>query len=99
MAERGKMSDLLTAIDRRGLIRESYRIEGIQAEECRSIFLDWALFDEHEMPQADRIRLLISAYAEDKPDHPMTTVLKSALAPALTTARRRGGRAGRARES
>ena len=30
-------------IDPRGLIYESYRIEGIRIEECRSIFLDWAM--------------------------------------------------------
>jgi len=31
------------ADDPKGLIRESYRIEGIGMAECRSIFLDWAL--------------------------------------------------------
>ena len=30
-------------LDAKGLIREAYRIEGISAPECRSIFLDWAL--------------------------------------------------------
>ncbi len=29
--------------DPKGLIRESFAIEGIGAPECRSIFLDWAL--------------------------------------------------------
>ena len=29
--------------DPRGLILESYRIEGITEGQCRSIFLDWAL--------------------------------------------------------
>ena len=29
--------------DPKGLIRESYRMEGIGSAECRSIFLDWAL--------------------------------------------------------
>jgi hypothetical protein len=29
--------------DPKGLIRESYRIEGITAGECRSILVDWAL--------------------------------------------------------
>ena len=33
----------LDEIDWKGLIRESYRIEGIEPEECRSIFLDWAI--------------------------------------------------------
>ena len=30
-------------LDPKGLIADSYRIEGITAGECRSIFLDWAL--------------------------------------------------------
>ena len=30
-------------IDPKALIRESYAIDGITIEECRSIFLDWAL--------------------------------------------------------
>ena len=30
-------------LDPKGLIREAYRIEGITAAQCRSIFLDWAL--------------------------------------------------------
>mgnify|MGYP000087492773 CR=1 FL=1 len=31
------------ALDPKGLIEESYKIDGIVAPECRSIFLDWAL--------------------------------------------------------
>jgi len=31
------------ARDPRGLIREAYKIDGITASQCRSIFLDWAL--------------------------------------------------------
>ena len=30
-------------LDKKGLVYEAYRIDGIVAEECRSIFLDWAL--------------------------------------------------------
>ncbi len=33
----------LTQADPKGLVRESFVIEGITASECRSIFLDWAL--------------------------------------------------------
>ena len=33
----------LTEADPKGLVRESYAIEGISPGECRSIFLDWAL--------------------------------------------------------
>jgi hypothetical protein len=30
-------------VDPKGLIRESYAIEGITPQECRSILIDWAL--------------------------------------------------------
>ena len=32
-----------TEADPKGLVRESYAIEGITIEECRSIFIDWVL--------------------------------------------------------
>ncbi|MCK8484996.1 hypothetical protein MUY21_13205 [Aliiroseovarius sp. S2029] len=88
------MTDLIKAIDPRGLIRESYRIDGIRIEECRSIFLDWALFDDHEMPQAERIKTLLTHFGADAPEHPMTEVMKLALEEA-TAPKRRGGRKGR----
>ena len=78
------MTDLIKAIDPRGLILESYRIEGIRIEECRSIFLDWALFDDHEIAQADRITALLAHYGAQAPEHPMTAVMKSALEEAAT---------------
>ena len=69
--------------DPKGLIRESYRMEGIGPAECRSIFLDWALSlpDGHDSAAAD---------------HPMTQVLREGKT-TLTTPRRRGGWRGRAR--
>lgn len=88
------MTDLMTAIDPRGLIRDSYVIEGITPCECRSIFLDWALFDDHEMTQEKRIEALLDHYGEASPAHPMTHVLRDALVKA-DTPKRRGGRAGR----
>ena len=33
----------MTLADPKGLVRESYAIDGITAPECRSVFLDWAL--------------------------------------------------------
>ena len=33
----------LAEADPKGLVRESYQIDGITVGECRSIFLDWAL--------------------------------------------------------
>ena len=80
--------------DPKGLMRESYAIEGITAAECRSIFIDWAL---SLAPGADvmaALRLLIAAYAAAAPAHPMSLVLSDALAhPARPE--RRGGRKAR----
>jgi hypothetical protein len=80
--------------DPKGLVRESYRIEGITADQCRSIFLDWALSLPLGAPVADAARALIAVYDTDAPGHPMTAVLSEALtAPAVP--KRRGGRAAR----
>jgi hypothetical protein len=40
--EMGRRALLLKEADPKGLVRESYRIEGITLGECRSIFVDWA---------------------------------------------------------
>lgn len=79
--------------DPKGLIRESYRIDGITIEECRSIFLDWALSVPADNP-VDIIKNLLTDHGAKAPHHPMTQTLTSALADA-GPARRRGGRAGR----
>ena len=84
----------LTEADPKGLVRESYRIDGITAGECRSIFLDWALSIPNSRSVPDAVRVLIATYAAGAPDHPMNTVLAQGLA-APATAQRRGGRAGR----
>ena len=80
--------------DPKGLIRESYRIEGIAAGECRSIFVDWALSLPDGADFADPARLLLSVYGAEAPGHPMTVVLTQALAQP-DEPRRRGGRAAR----
>lgn len=84
----------VTEADPKGLIRESYAIDGITAGECRSIFLDWAL----SLPVAADVPIaataLIAHYGTRAPDHPMSTVLHEGLA-APSHPRRRGGRAGR----
>jgi hypothetical protein len=85
--------DLIEA-DPKGLVRESYRIDGITAGECRSIFMDWALSIPTERSVPDAVRVLIATYAAANPDHPMTAVLGQALA-APAEPRRRGGRAAR----
>ena len=81
----------LSEADPKGLIRESYRIEGITAGECRSIFVDWALSLPTGVGFADHARLLLSIYGTDALAHPMTQVLTEALE-APEAPRRRGGR-------
>lgn len=84
----------MSLADPKGLIRESYAIEGITAPECRSIFLDWALSLKPGVETAEAIRVLLAHYGPDWPNHPMTAVLTAGLtAPAQPM--RRGGRAAR----
>ena len=84
----------LAEADPKGLVRESYQIEGITPGECRSIFMDWALSIPVGRPVTDAVRVLIATYAIPEPDHPMSTVLQQALAQPEAP-RRRGGRIGR----
>lgn len=84
----------LTEADPKGLVRESYRIEGITLAECRSIFIDWALSLPSGISVPDAVRTLVAEYGQDLTDHPMTAVLTDALT-APDEPRRRGGRAGR----
>jgi hypothetical protein len=84
----------LAEADPKGLVRESYRIDGITVGECRSIFLDWALslVVGQDVPAAlDR---LIAEYVAANPGHPMNEVLAQGLGPPAIP-RRRGGRLGR----
>jgi|UniRef100_UPI0040471BE1 hypothetical protein len=80
--------------DPKGLVYESFRIEGITASECRTIFLDWAL----SMPAGYDVKAavagLLAKYADQPADHPMKATLQAALQSA-GPARRRGGRAAR----
>jgi hypothetical protein len=85
---------LLTEADPKGLVRESYRIDGITLEECRSIFIDWALSLPVTADVPDSIRTLLADYGSADPDHPMGQVLRDGLT-AAPEARRRGGRAAR----
>lgn len=83
--------------DARGLIRESYRIEGITGSECRSIFLDWAINLPAEGTASEGITQMLAIYGDENPDHPMTTVLREGLAQPGKTGRR-GGRSARVPE-
>ena len=80
--------------DPRGLILESYRIEGITEAQCRSIFLDWALGITLGQDMIAKIEELLAHYEPANPDHPMTLVLREGLSKAAEP-KRRGGRAAR----
>ena len=80
--------------DPKGLIRESYRIEGIDTAECRAIFLDWALSLAPATDPQAALRVLLAAHG--RPDHPMTALLTEGLS-RPTVAPRRRGRTGRPR--
>ena len=83
----------LKIADPKGLIRESYNIDGITAGECRSIFMDWALSLPVDAETRAPLLYLIETYGGDT-GHPMTAVLKAALE-APKAPKRRGGRAAR----
>lgn len=74
--------------DPKGLIRESFCIEGIGLEECRSIFLDWALSVPVDSDSKALIGQLLDTYGSD--GHPMTQVLTEGLT-AMNAPKRRGG--------
>lgn len=84
----------LTEADPKGLVRESYAIEGITASECRSIFLDWALSLKPGADPRPAVRFLLDHYGPGREGHPMTEVMRQAM-DAPETPRRRGGRAAR----
>jgi hypothetical protein len=84
----------ITEADPKGLVRESYNIEGITMGECRSIFIDWVLSTPAAANAPDFLRALLAHYGPANPDHPMTQVLTEALI-APEPPKRRGGRAGR----
>lgn len=84
----------LDEADPKGLVRESYRIEGISGPECRSIFIDWALSLKPGVESSEALRVVLAEYGLGLPDHPMTAVLTEALT-APAPPKRRGGRAAR----
>jgi len=79
------------ALDPKGLIKEAYRIDGISAPECRSIFLDWAL--HYQGIAAVGISALLERYSDEPREHPMTITLREGLTPPHPPSRRGGRRA------
>ncbi len=80
-----------TSHDPKGLIRESYRIDGISDAECRSILIDWALSLPDGTDQRGALGDLMTSYGESAPDHPMTALLREGLS-AAARGRRKGRR-------
>ena len=83
-------------LDPKGLIAESFRIDGITASECRSIFLDWALSLPPEQETGQALRALLAQHETRDPGHPMTEVMRQGLT-TMAAPRRRGGWRGRGR--
>ncbi|WP_296477986.1 hypothetical protein [Roseinatronobacter sp.] len=81
------------ANDPKGLIRESYRIDGISDGECRSILIDWALSLPAELDQHQAMQDLMEQYAPSAPDHPMTALLQEGLSRPASPPRGRRRRA------
>lgn len=88
-----KLMDLSEA-DPKGLIRESYRIDGIGDAECRSIFMDWALSLHPGLDPKEAMRTVLVAY-QGQSEHPMTRVLGEGLTRESRPPARRGGARGR----
>ncbi len=66
-------------LDPKNLIAESYKITGITASECRSIFLDWALSIPLEKESHLVARELYDYYCQSNKDHPMTFLLAESV--------------------
>ncbi len=81
--------------DPKGLIDESFEIEGIGLAECRTIFLDWALSLPEDMPAARAAPRLVERHQGKPRDHPMQEVLREALGERARPARRGGWKARR----
>ncbi|HIP23876.1 MAG TPA: hypothetical protein EYG79_09840 [Rhodobacteraceae bacterium] len=82
-----------SSLDPRGVIADAYKIEGISASECRSIFLDWALEPREAADLRSAASTLAAQYA-GFPAHPMTSILTEATVELSSAPKRRGGRRG-----
>lgn len=84
----------IAALDPRELIHEAYRIDGIVAPSCRSIYLDWALGLPADADGAAATAALLDHYAPQHPDHPMTAVLREGVQTQARPRPSRGRRGG-----
>ncbi|MDD7969698.1 hypothetical protein [Roseinatronobacter alkalisoli] len=74
--------------DPKGLIRESYRIDGISMDECRSILIDWALSLPSGQDHMQAVQAMLDQYGPLAPDHPMTGLLREGMTPRAPRPRR-----------
>ena len=70
------MQSEMLECDKRGVIYDAYRMDGIREEECRSIFLDWVMGIPLEEDVSGYIALMFDHYTAHYPNHPMTNILK-----------------------
>ena len=77
-------------LDPKGLLHESFNIDGINAEQCRSIFLDWALSLPEGVDSKEALGQLLQQFESDQADHPMIQVMQAGLAD-MGRPKRRGG--------
>jgi hypothetical protein len=85
-------------IDPKGLIRESFRIDGITDAECRSILVDWALSLAPDTDPGPAMASLLDRHQPD-PAHPMARLLAEGRDGTAAPPRRRGGYRGRERSA
>ncbi|MFT4715506.1 MAG: hypothetical protein ACI861_002317 [Paracoccaceae bacterium] len=83
------------AIDPRGLIFETYRMDGIRIEECRSVFLDWALGQAIGVDMNAALLELKGEYVATNPGHPMNEVIEEGLTRSAGPTGRKGGHSAR----
>lgn len=76
--------------DPKGLIFDSFQIEGITPAQCRSIFLDWALSLPDGAETTATLKDLLAEYEDQYADHPMTKVMQDGLL-TMAAPKRRGG--------
>ena len=74
--------------DPRGLIAEAFEMPEITSQDCRTIFLDWAISLPSENMVASAAALA-ARFETAHPDHPMIAVLKEAQIPMHGTRKRR----------
>jgi hypothetical protein len=92
--ERRPVLDQPDPDDPKGLIRESFRIDGITDAECRSILIDWALSLPAGAEPRGALARLRDRHPAD-PEHPMARLMREAIDAPPARPTRRGGRAGR----